>query len=561
VFCTGFMVNNTAQDGRNFFMTANHCGITSGSAASLVCYWNYQRAVCGSGSGPMTMFNTGSTFRASWSTSDFTLVELNSSPNPAWGITHAGWNRGAGNATWACAIHHPSGDVKKISFENQATTTTSYLGTAVPGDGTHVRVIDWDSGTTEPGSSGSPLFDQDHRVIGQLHGGYAACGNNDSDWYGRFSLSWTGGGTSSTRLSNWLDPLNTGLTVLDTRGTNAATAAPYGTGCYSTYASFYEHSGVFDLSGTATTTVSILFTPSGSGYVVSSGPNSWYAPTSANLGLGDDQLTSTRSLPFTFVFPGGATSGVRMCSNGFVWLNGTSTSTDYTPTIEELCANPARFAVLWADLNPATAGTTHFDIDPGNTAVYCTWLGVPAYGAGTTGNTAQLVLRSTGAVEFRYRAVANLPAGALVGWSPGNGAAVPPMTDLSAALPFSVGLDATGLTLGATGRPLLGTTMSLDLSNIPAGTLFGCVIFGWTKHGSGLSLSAIGMPGCFQYCSQEFSNLIVATNPTASLPFAVPSSTVWSGIRLQVQGATLSAGFNALGALSSNGIELLFNPN
>ena len=58
------------------------------------------------------------------------------------------------------------------SFEDDPTTTTSYLGTAVPGAGTHVRLEDWDLGTTEGGSSGSPLFNQDHRVIGQLHGGY-----------------------------------------------------------------------------------------------------------------------------------------------------------------------------------------------------------------------------------------------------------------------------------------------------------------------------------------------------------------------------------------------------
>ncbi|HNU83421.1 MAG TPA: T9SS C-terminal target domain-containing protein, partial [Thermoanaerobaculia bacterium] len=61
--------------------------------------------------------------------------------------------------------------------------------------------------TTEPGSSGSPLFDPNHRIVGQLHGGSAACGNNLSDYYGRFSVSWTGGGSNTSRLSNWLDPL------------------------------------------------------------------------------------------------------------------------------------------------------------------------------------------------------------------------------------------------------------------------------------------------------------------------------------------------------------------
>ena len=216
-FCTGFMVNNTALDRRPYFMTARHCGITAGNAASLVVYWNYQTSTCGGPrDGQLNQFQSGAFFRSSYSPSDFTLVELDSAPDPAWGVTFAGWDRSGANASGAIAIHHPNTDEKSISFENQPTTTTSYLGGSSPGDGTHVRVIDWDVGTTEPGSSGSPLFDPAHRVIGQLHGGFAACGNNDSDWYGKVSISWAGGGTSATRLSNWLDPAATGAVWLDT---------------------------------------------------------------------------------------------------------------------------------------------------------------------------------------------------------------------------------------------------------------------------------------------------------------------------------------------------------
>jgi len=224
-FCTGFMVNNTAQDLTPYFMTANHCGVNSSNAASLVVYWNYENSTCrpvgssasgGPGDGSLSQFQTGSYFRASNSASDFTLVELDEDPDPAWEVSFAGWDRSGAEATTAVGIHHPNTDEKRISFEYATTQTTSYLGTTVPGDGSHVRVIDWDLGTTEPGSSGSPLFDQNHRVIGQLHGGYAACGNDESDWYGRFSVSWTGGGTSSTRLSNWLDPGSTGATTVNT---------------------------------------------------------------------------------------------------------------------------------------------------------------------------------------------------------------------------------------------------------------------------------------------------------------------------------------------------------
>ncbi len=225
-FCTGFLVNNTAQDLKGYFMTANHCGINSGNAASLVTYWNYENSWCRPvndpingqpGDGLLNQYNTGSYFRASYSTSDFTLVELDDPINPAFNVYWAGWDHSGADATNATAIHHPNTDEKRISFEYSPTTVTSYLGTVVPGDETHVRITDWDLGTTEPGSSGSPLFDQNHRIIGQLHGGYAACGNDDSDWYGRFFTSWTGGGSPTTRLRDWLDPLNTGQLSLDGR--------------------------------------------------------------------------------------------------------------------------------------------------------------------------------------------------------------------------------------------------------------------------------------------------------------------------------------------------------
>jgi len=224
-FCTGFMVTNVREDLKPFFMTANHCGISSTNAASLVVYWNYENSTCrvpgsaasgGPGDGSLAQFNTGSIFRASSSFSDMTLVELDDDPDPAWELSWAGWDATGADASMAIAIHHPNTDEKRISFEYQPTTTTTYLQNAIPGNGSHVRIEDWDLGTTEPGSSGSPLFNQDHHVIGQLHGGFASCTSQTSDWYGKFSESWIGAGTPSTRLSNWLDPDATGTLIMDT---------------------------------------------------------------------------------------------------------------------------------------------------------------------------------------------------------------------------------------------------------------------------------------------------------------------------------------------------------
>jgi len=239
-FCSGSLVNDTAGDKKMYFMTANHCGINSGDAASLVVYWNYQNSFCrtpGStqsgqaGDGTLTQFHTGSTFRAASATSDFTLVELVDPPVPAYQHFWAGWDRSASDfactAGAPCAtIHHPNTDEKRITYSTTTTATTSYNNPTSPGDGSHIWVH-WATdppgpftvpGVTEPGSSGSPLYSPAGRYIGQLHGGPSACGatgNNLSDYYGRFSLSWTGGGTNSTRLSNWLDAANTGSTAID----------------------------------------------------------------------------------------------------------------------------------------------------------------------------------------------------------------------------------------------------------------------------------------------------------------------------------------------------------
>lgn len=215
-FCTGFMVNNTSNDRTPYFMTAKHCRITEGSAPSLVVYWNYQTSKCGGArDGKLTDFQTGSEHLASGSRSDFTLVKLNSQPNSEWNVNYAGWDATVdGHDSPVVAIHHPNVDEKSISFENDNAVISSYGGQLSPGDSTHVRVIDWDKGTTEPGSSGSPLFNADHRVVGQLHGGGAACGNNLSDYYGRFHTSWDGQGSKG--LKNHLDSANTGKLITDT---------------------------------------------------------------------------------------------------------------------------------------------------------------------------------------------------------------------------------------------------------------------------------------------------------------------------------------------------------
>jgi len=215
--CTGALVNNTANDGTPYFLSANHCGTTGLGSWVFRFNWDSPVAICAqnvASQDPGAPFNqvNGATYRANGAGSDFCLMQLNATPTG--NIYYAGWNRSVTPATQATCIHHPSGDVKKITRENQAVTASTAFGGAQTWE-----VANWDQGTTEPGSSGSPLFDQNQRIIGQLYGGSAACSgltnNGQSDYFGRFDVSWVGGASNATRLSNWLDPSGSAVTILD----------------------------------------------------------------------------------------------------------------------------------------------------------------------------------------------------------------------------------------------------------------------------------------------------------------------------------------------------------
>jgi hypothetical protein len=211
-FCSGALVNNTLNDGKPYVLTADHC---YSNPASWIFRFNWQSASCPNpGSSPSFQSLSGGTLRARGTASDFCLVEITgglvggtvpSNCTPYF----AGWDNTGTTPTSAVGIHHPSGDIKKISFENQALISTTFG--SCPAN-SHWGVTGWDLGVTEGGSSGSPLFDQNHRIIGQLHGGASACGAPVlSDEYGKVSVSWNpAGSANSGQLKFWLDPNSAG---------------------------------------------------------------------------------------------------------------------------------------------------------------------------------------------------------------------------------------------------------------------------------------------------------------------------------------------------------------
>lgn len=210
--CSGSLVNNTKQDGTPYVLTANHCISTQAIAEGAVFHFNYEASTC-QGTVPDGTFTvSASDLKATGPSAklDFTLLEISTTPPAEYEAYYAGWNRNTTAARQATSIHHPVGDIKKISFDTDAPTTLAEPPSDWPDDpNSHWSVV-WNKGATEGGSSGSPLFDENHYIVGDLSGGNASCLNlESSDHYTKFDVSWSKYSGNTSSLKPWLDPLGT----------------------------------------------------------------------------------------------------------------------------------------------------------------------------------------------------------------------------------------------------------------------------------------------------------------------------------------------------------------
>ena len=242
-YCSGSLVNNLAQDCKPLFLTALHCGVstTANDMALWKFYFNYEALACPNPTAVGTLFNhyitscvrlADSADKGGDTGSDFLLLQLGTLANQTATINNlrsasinAYWNGWDANSTantgGGVGIHHPSGDIKKISTYSVTPTSSSFGG--------KVQNTHWDltwagttngHGITEEGSSGSPLFSYNNgssRIIGTLTGGSTYCNALTAhDEYGKVSYHWqSNGATSNKRLSTYLDPANTGVKVLN----------------------------------------------------------------------------------------------------------------------------------------------------------------------------------------------------------------------------------------------------------------------------------------------------------------------------------------------------------
>lgn len=221
-WCSGSLINNTSWDRTPYVLTASHCGYGASSSDlnQWVFYFNYEASSCDGTWGPSNQSVTGASLKA-WdhmpnsntiNHSDFYLVELNANVPSSYDPFYNGWDRRNIPAeNGGVSIHHPSGDIKKIStYETMVSSpwTTS--------NNTHWRVwwIETANGKSiiQPGSSGSPVFSSEGHIMGDLtgHFGTNTCESPSSALYGKIYWSWDKAGSSpSYRLKDWLDPEET----------------------------------------------------------------------------------------------------------------------------------------------------------------------------------------------------------------------------------------------------------------------------------------------------------------------------------------------------------------
>ncbi len=212
--CTGTLVNTTRMDGYPFVLTAGHCIDNQRRANTALFYFDYESPVCDGPDGSAAFSISGSSLLATTDNKlDFSLLELSETIPFYYHPYFAGWDNRNNAPSSSYTIHHPQGDVKKISVEDHPAETDNY------GEGydenTHWRIPHWEIGTTEKGSSGCPLFNPDNRVTGTLTGGAAMCGYSVDDFFQKIYNCWDDYALAANQLRFWLDPMHTGEHFID----------------------------------------------------------------------------------------------------------------------------------------------------------------------------------------------------------------------------------------------------------------------------------------------------------------------------------------------------------
>jgi PKD repeat protein len=221
--CSGTLINNTAGDFDPLFLSAYHCfeGLTAEMLNQTVYYFNYEYPDCTVlGTDPDCPTMVGAQLLVDLDingASDGALLRLNDSVPEDYDVYFNGWDRRNIAAASGVGIHHPKGDVKKISTFTAPATSVTWTGDVFGANNAHWNVFfsptENGHGVVEGGSSGSPLFNQNKLVVGTLTGGNSSCDYRDGvNLYGKLWYHWEQG---IAKMSAYLDPAGLGAETIE----------------------------------------------------------------------------------------------------------------------------------------------------------------------------------------------------------------------------------------------------------------------------------------------------------------------------------------------------------
>lgn len=229
-FCSGNLINNTANDGNPYIMSSGHCfwntdarGATfldTTTAQTTIAFFNYEAPNANwpiEGSREMSL--SGGKTIASRKSHDMLLIRMNEAPPIDYRTYYAGWNREKTIQGPVYVFHHPQGDTKKISTDDATPSTKSFDNGITFKNNIHWRIYRWDTGMTEGGSSGSGLFDNNDLLVGGLTGGDTAsnCSRPGDDFFWKINEVWNDEPNEKNNMGYWLDPLGTKVTICEGR--------------------------------------------------------------------------------------------------------------------------------------------------------------------------------------------------------------------------------------------------------------------------------------------------------------------------------------------------------
>ena len=175
--CSGTLLNNSREDFTPYFLTAAHCVATEAEARSVMAFWHYQTQTCNgelpdfqsvprtAGAALLYTLGGGTIEGRASPDGDMTLLRLEGDLPDA--VMFQGWDANPQPfGTQVTGIHHPGNDdwdfFKRISFGQIIPDPISRISADV------YAFTSYTQGYTQPGSSGSALFNNPGTVVGAL---------------------------------------------------------------------------------------------------------------------------------------------------------------------------------------------------------------------------------------------------------------------------------------------------------------------------------------------------------------------------------------------------------